>query len=73
MFVERFHSAPIPTSILNDTEMRSAYTRALSEHTQPLLNQSLEMLEGVVYSGDWADWKTEMTRWLNQEGCALQL
>ena len=51
--------------------MRSMYTRALSEHTQPLLNQSLEMLEDVTYPSAWADWKTEMARWLDQEGCAF--
>ncbi|MFK8002125.1 MAG: hypothetical protein AB8H86_21200 [Polyangiales bacterium] len=71
VFVERFHSAPIPNAIGGDPQMRSMYTRALSEHTQPLLQQSLEMLEGVVYPSAWADWKTEMTHWLDQEGCAF--
>lgn len=71
VFVERFHSAPIPDSIVGDAEVRSMYTAALSDHTQPLLNQSLEMLQGVAYSGPWAPWKVEMTLWIDQEGCAL--
>lgn len=72
VFVERMHAAPIPASLAADEVMWTMYTRSIGQQTQPILTQSMEVIQDVDYPATWATWQTEMLLWLAQEGCGFR-
>lgn len=71
LFVERFQGAPIPDEIARDPELRRIYVDAMANQGAPLLRRVVDLTDGVMLQGPWAQWKTSMQTWLAQESCAL--
>lgn len=71
VFVERFHSAPIPDEIQRDPQLRTIYVDAIADQSEPLLQRVVQTVDGVTLPGPWASWKAQMETWLAQEACGL--